>query len=305
MSTIYKLLLTCLIIGFIFSSMALASMGALSGLIKEATTGEPIPKAKITVAGTKLAGLRYVLSSDKKGHFFKGGLAPDVYTVTVEKEGYIPMRISVQVRLDTVKIEAELRPFKGAVKGAAPTTSKLSTEASSLLDEGKFEEAIEKFTEIIQEKPENPVFYYYRGAAYEKTGQLEKTLQDYQKSVELKPDFTLPLSSLGKIYAKQKDFEKAIEFYRKAIEAGDQDVITFYNYGGCLMNVGNQAEAKEVFEKLISLDANYSDAYYQLGIIYIGLGNSAEAKDLLLKFTEMDPENPNVQIAKEILKILD
>lgn len=214
MRTIYKLLLTYLIIGFIFSSMALASMGALSGLIKEATTGEPIPKAKITVAGTKLAGLRYVLSSDKKGHFFKGGLAPDVYTVTVEKEGYIPMRISVRVRLDTVKIEAELRPFKGA----APTTSKLPTEASSLLNEGKFEEAIEKFTEIIQEKPENPVFYYYRGAAYEKTGQLEKALQDYQKSVELKTDFTLPLSSLGKIYAKQKDFEKAIEFYRKAID---------------------------------------------------------------------------------------
>ena len=67
MRTIYKLLLACLIIGFIFSSMALASMGTLSGIIKEATTGEPIPKAKITIVATKLSGLKYVLSSDKKG----------------------------------------------------------------------------------------------------------------------------------------------------------------------------------------------------------------------------------------------
>jgi len=300
MKTIYKLILACLIIGFIFTSMVFASTGALSGFIKKATTGEPIPEAKITLVSTKSSSIRYVMFSDKKGHFYRGGLTPGIYKITIEKEGYIPMQSSIRVRLVTEEVEVELKPFEGM----APATSKLSSQAANLLNEGKFEEAFEKFTEVISEDPSNPLFYYYRGMAFEKTDDLEKALEDYQKSVELKPDFVLPISSVGKIYAKQKDFEKAIEFYKRAVELGDQDVLTFYNHGICLMNIGNQAEAKEIFEKLISLDANYADAYYQLGIISIGLGNSTEAKELLQKFIDMDPENQNAAIAKEIIKSL-
>ena len=71
------------------------------------------------------------------------------------------------------------------------------------------------------------------------------------------------------------------------------------------MNLGKSTEAKTVFENLLSLDENYADAYYQLGIIYLGLGNSAMAKELLQRFIDMDPENKNASIAKEILKHLD
>jgi tetratricopeptide (TPR) repeat protein len=280
--------------------MVIAQSGALSGVIKKAITGEPILEAKITVVSTKSSSLRYVMKSDKKGQFYRGGLQPGMYTITIEKEGYIPMQSSVRVRLEKEELEVELRPFEGM----APTTSKLSSQAVNLLNEGKFEEAIEKFTEVITEDPSNPLFYYYRGMAFERTGDLEKALVDYQKSVELKPDFVLPTSSMGKIYAKQQEFEKAIEFYQKAAELGDQDVLTFYNLGTSLMNIGNQAEAKGIFEKLISLDANFSDAYYHLGIIYIGLGNSAVAIELLQKFIDMDPEHQNASIASEIIKSL-
>lgn len=300
MKIIYKLLLTCLIVGFIFSSMAFAASGALSGTIKNAVTGEPIPKAKITIVSTKSSSLRYELYSDKKGHFYRGGLSPGMYKITIEKERYIPLQNTIRVGLATEEVEIELRPFTGM----APATSKLSSQAANLLNEGKFKEAIEKYTEVISEDPSNPLFYYYRGTAFERTDDLEKALENYQKSAELKPDFVLPTSSMGKIYAKQKEFEKAIEFYKKAVELGDQDVLTFYNLGICLMNIGNQADAKEIFEKLISLDARFSDAYYQLGIINIGLANSTEAKELLQKFIDIDPENQKAAIAKEIIKSL-
>jgi tetratricopeptide (TPR) repeat protein len=224
-----------------------------------------------------------------------------VYQLTVEKENYMPMQSTVRVSLGpAAKIEIKLRPFKGP----PPITKKISSKAISLLNEGKYEESIEKFTEAITEDQENPIFYYYRGVAFEKTGNLDRAMEDYQKSVELKPDFILPTANIGKIHAKKKEFEKAIEFYKKAVELGDQDATNYYNYGICLMNLGNKEEAKEVLEKLISLDENYADAYYQLGIIYIGLGDSANAKEFLQKFIDMDPENQNVSVAKQILKSL-
>ncbi|UCC39885.1 MAG: tetratricopeptide repeat protein [Candidatus Aminicenantes bacterium] len=279
-----------------------ATTGAVEGFVKDEQTGKPILKAKITFVSTKSSSIRLVSHSDKKGHFYRGGFTVGVYQIIVEKENYMPMQSTVRVSLgDTAKIEIKLRPFKGP----PPLTKKISSKAISLLNEGKYEESIEKFTESIADDPENPIFYYYRGAAFEKTGDLDKAMEDYQKSVELKPDFILPTANIGKIYAKKKQFEMAIEFYKKAVELGDQDATNYYNYGICFMNLGKNEQAKEVLEKLISLDENYSDAYYQLGIIYIGLGNSALAKEFLQKFIELDPENKNASIAKEILKSLN
>ena len=303
MRTINKLIFIGLSIVFTFYMAALAATtGAVEGFVKDEQTGEPILKAKITFVSTKSASIRLVSHSNKKGHFYRGGLTVGLYQITVEKENYIPTQSTVRVPLgDTAEIEIKLKPFKGP----PPVTKKISRKAISLLNEGKYEEAIEKFTGAITEDPENPIFYYYRGAAFEKTGDLDKAMEDYQKSFELKPDFILPTANIGKIYAKKREFEKAIEFYKKAVELGDQDATNYYNYGVCLMNLGKNEQAKEVLGKLISLEENYSDAYYQLGIIYIGLGGSAKAKEFLQKFIDMDPENQNASIAKEILKSLN
>lgn len=290
---------------FMMFAFCLASFsgvtGAAEGCVKDAKTGELISKAKITLVSIKSKALKYELYSDKKGRFYKGGLPPGIYKVIVEKDGYLPMSGSIRVRPgDTAKIEAELKSFESLMTLSAIS----SRQGSKLLDEGKYEEAIEEFTRAISEDQSNPVFYYYRGLSLEKSGNIEKALEDYQKAVELKPDFLLPLTRTGRIYAKKENFEKAIEFYKKAVELGDKDTTTYYNYAVCLMNIGSNKEAKDILEFLLSLDEKYSDAYYQLGIIYIGLSDSTKAKELLQKFIELDPQNKKAPIAKQIIKSL-
>lgn len=302
MKTIIKLTIVILLFFFSVGVKSHASVtGAAEGFIKDAQTGEPISDVKITLVYTKSASVKFNLSSDKKGHFYKGGLTPGMYEITAEKEGYVPVKSSLRIRMaDTSQLEVKLNSFEGA----APKSSKLSRQGINLFNAGRYEEAIEILTQAISEDPSNPIFYNYRGTSFEKGGNLDKALEDYQKSAELKPDFILPTVKMGTIYAKKKDFEKAIEFYKKAIQLGDQDVTTYFNYGVCLMNLGNNEEAKVIFEKLISLDENYSDAYYQLGIIHIGLGDAVTAKEYLQSFIEMDSENQNANIAREIIKSL-
>lgn len=272
--------------------------GAAEGYIKDAKTGEAIEKAKIILISAKSESQKHELYSDKKGHFYKAGLVPGFYTITIEKEGYYPIADSIRVRLgETYKVEIKLEAFSGRF-------SKSSTQGTDLLDAGKYEEAIGKFDEAIADSQADPLLYYYRALAFEKSGNTEKALEDYQKSIEMKPDFILPLSRLGIIYAKRLNFEKAIEFYQKAVDAGNKDATVFYNFGVCLLNLGKTEEARDVLEKLLSLDANYSDACYQLGILYLRLGETEKAKEFLQKFIEMEPDNKNASIAKEILKSL-
>lgn len=286
------------------ASHGAAITGAVDGTIKDMATGQPVSGVKITLVSAKTESLTFALTTDQKGHFYRSGLVPGIYKMTLEKEGYVPQGGSIRVVLDeTTRLELKLEPAKGQEAGAS-AVAKMVLASNELTAAGKFEEAITRLGEAIDQLPLNPVPYFYRGLAYEKAGKGEEALQDYQKAIELKSDFVLPQLRSGMIWAKKGDFEKAGEFYRRALDSGDQDPTTQYNYGVCLTNLGKSAEARDVFEKLLAKDPEYSDVYYQLAILCLNAGETARTKELLEKFIVKDPENKNAALAKEILKSL-
>lgn len=307
-------------VGFVFLSVLFLSMransplsggasgiqtgvaAAVKGYVKDARTGEVIPKAKIVIVYSKSGSVRYTLETDKKGYYYKSGLTPGYYRFRVEKEGYLPAEKTVRARLaDTVHNDMELQVVEvNPVAEAAKTGQK----AMKLFNEANWDEAVEEFSAGIAEDPSNPTLYFFRGLSHENNGNVEGALEDYQKAMKLKPDFILPYSRSGKIYARRRNHEKAEELYQKAVELGDQDITTLYNYAVVLMNLGQSQEAKTIFEKLLEVDDSYSDAYYHMGIIAIGQGETEKAKELLQKFLELDPENPNASVAQKILDSL-
>lgn len=276
--------------------------GAVKGYVKDASTGETIPKAKIVMVFSKSDSVRYTLVTDKKGYYYKSGLTPGYYKCTVEKEGFLPTQVTVRARLaSTVQHDFELQVFEVDTVAEA---AKAGQKGMKLFNEAKWEDAVEEFSKGISENPSNPTLYFFRGLSQENNGKEEEALADYQKSVELKPDFILPYSRSGKIYARQQNHEKARELYAKAFELGDKDITTLYNYGVVLINLGQSAEAKTIFEKLLEIDESYPDAYYHLGLITIGQGDAEKAKELLQKFLELDPEHPNAPLTQKILESL-
>jgi len=282
-----------------------AVTGAVDGIVKDSATGQLLPGVKINLVSAKSETLSYALTTDQKGHFYKSGLVPGVYKMTLEKEGYVPQGGSIRVVLDeTVKLDLRLEADRGGEAGA-PAVAKKIVAANELAAAGKYEEAIGLLSEAITELPQNAVPYFYRGFAYEKSGKNEEALQDYQKASELKTDFILPYSRSGMIWARKGEFERAGEFYKKALDSGDQDPTTLYNFGVCLTNLGRSPEARPVFEKLLAQDPEYADAYYQLGTLCLSSGETARAKVLLEAFIVKDPENKNAALAKEILKSLN
>jgi Tfp pilus assembly protein PilF len=281
-----------------------AVTGSVDGIVRDSATGQLLSGVKIGLISAKTESLTFKLTTDAKGHFYKSGLVPGIYKMTLEKEGYVPQGGSIQVVLDeTARLDLRLEAATGLEAGA-PAVAKKIAAGAELITMGKYEEAVSQLSEAIAALPLNAVPYFYRGLAHEKSGKTEEALQDYQRAGELKPDFILPLNRSGMIWAKKGDFDKAGDFYRKALDSGDQDSTTLYNFGVCLMNSGKSADARPVFEKLLAKDPEYADVYFQLGVLSLSAGETARAKELLEKFIAKDPENKNAALAKEILKSL-
>jgi len=92
---------------------------------------------------------------------------------------------------------------------------------------GKYQVAIDYFSDGIELTPDNHLLYSNRAACYLKLGEWEKALQDSNKCIELKEDFTkghfrkgLSLIELGRL---EEAFASIKEAYD--LEPEDQDIV--------------------------------------------------------------------------------
>jgi TonB-dependent SusC/RagA subfamily outer membrane receptor len=74
-------------------SIALVQAGSITGIITEAKTGQPVPQAQVSVAGTRL-----VRSTGDDGRYTIAAVPAGTRTITVRRLGYDPMTREVTVR---------------------------------------------------------------------------------------------------------------------------------------------------------------------------------------------------------------
>ncbi len=104
-----------------------AITGAVEGVVKDATTGQVLEGVKVTIVSTKTESMRYEAFTDKKGHFYRGGLVTGPYKVTMEKEGYLPQEGTIRVNIDqTAQLNVPLSPAQGAAPMVPATVKSLT-----------------------------------------------------------------------------------------------------------------------------------------------------------------------------------
>ena len=123
--------------------------------------------------------------------------------------------------------------YEKATKAEPQYTDAFNAWGNSLLDQGKKEEAIEK----------------------------------YYKCLEIDPNYLWALYNLGRAY-KGPNPEKALEYVAKAVELDDQFVDGYNLWGNICLDLGKNAEAREKYDKCLELNPNFSHAYYNIGLSY-------------------------------------
>jgi tetratricopeptide (TPR) repeat protein len=140
-------------------------------------------------------------------------------------------------------------------------------EATELLHEERFHEALVFLRDAIKADPKNPYAFFFLGVALFETGELEPARDAYRACLRLAPQHLGARVSLSHVLRQLGDLREAIKEAVAALAQAPGD----------------------------------ADALYAAGIAYLSRGDQAAAKKYLTAFLDANPE---FEIATEVRAIL-
>jgi len=294
----------------LWASPALAQTGQVKGKVVDAKN-QPIEGAQVVIEMTEGMVRKHEVKTNKRGEFIQIGLTPGQYKITASKDGMsqsFPQRIG----LDMSEVNFTLKPGSSAdmsdderkklearntaIRGAFDAGVKLGAE-------GKFDEGIAKFNEVIAALPKCVECYANIGEFYFRKKEYDQAEAAYKKAIEINPSFAPGYSGLATLYNQQKKFKEAQEMSalvtkHSASAAGGVSPETYFNQGAISWNANNFPDAQEKFEAAIKANPNYAEAHFMLGKVYINLGKMPEAVTEFETYLKIAPNGPNAKEAQ-------
>jgi tetratricopeptide (TPR) repeat protein len=168
-------------------------------------------------------------------------------------------------------------------------------DALNALNQGRFDEAIEKAKALAQTYPEqaspaNEVM----GAAWAMKGDNAKGLEFLNKAVTLNPKQATAITKIGDVLLAEKKYKEAKAQFRKAIAVDPALRLPWQRLGTIYDREGRLDDAIEAYEKgLVGTDPRYVGIKVDLARLYVQTGQYAKCRDLLeplqqLKITSME-----------------
>ena len=249
-------------------------------------------------------------------------VAPGPYIVTATKDA-LSQTQETRVSIDEKELNFTLRPSGGGgAAGAVSDADRKKAEAEmaavktafsegvSLSNEGKVEEAVAKFNEVLVKVPKCVECYTNSGAVYLKAKEYDKAEAAYKKAIEVNPSSAEAYMGLSNTYNAQKKFDQASEAgtaAQKLLAASGGaagaggNASAVYNQGVIAWNASKVPEAQKLFEQAISIDPKYADAHYWLGMANVNQGKLPEAAKSFEEYLKLAPTGQYAEQAKGIL----
>jgi tetratricopeptide (TPR) repeat protein len=309
---------------FLLAGAALAALaqehmgkGRISGTVVD-EQGNPVESALITVESLKY-DTKLQSHSGEDGHFAVAGMGTGFWRITATKEGYSSSYIDMNIRQlkRNPPITFTLKKMTGyAALMTDEDSFAMFDEGNLLIQEEKYDEALEIFDEFMEKYPEIYQIHLNIGTCYLKKGDLDKAEAEFKlvldKTKETFGDYTQDpqaslraFTGLGEVYVQKEDFESAQKYFSQALDISPEDEVAAYNVGEVFFSHQQIDDAIKYFEMAIEIKEDWSKPYMKLGYVYLNKGDFDKSLEYFNKFIQMEPDNPEVPQVKNIITTIE
>lgn len=125
-------------------------------------------------------------------------------------------------------------------------------EATELLHEERFHEALEVLRDVIKVDPENPYAFFFLGQALYEVGELEPSRDAYRAALARAPRHLGARVALTHVLRKLGDHRDAIKEGMIALEQSPTDADVLYAVGMAYFARGDEAAARRYLEAFLA-----------------------------------------------------
>ncbi len=172
------------------------------------------------------------------------------------------------------KVEAEGIPICAVIKRVTYN----DYEGSKLLEEGKYNEAVEKLKNALIVDPYSEIAYLKLAKSYIKLDSLEQANEVLNQCDKIYPGYERIWYYRAKIYEKNNETDKAILSYKKAINKNFKYFPSYTALSDLFFKTGKENEAKDYLKKCIKVNHLYKPALQRMGNYYEKKGLDKKAQ---------------------------
>ena len=306
-----------LIVSALTVTPALAQQGQIKGRVLDAQN-RPVEGAKVTIVSKGGSSPKFEVTSRRNGEYSQDRVPAGDYIVTATKDqltqsyevkvGGSPSEVNFALGASGVSKEEE-------AKNAARIEGLKSkfAEGATLSNEGKHDEAVAKFEEVLKEVPKCTECYTNIGSVKMAKQDYAGAEAAYQEALKIDPNSVAAYNGLATLYNAQKKYKEAQAMSaeaakRGAAAGGGGNAGALYNQAAIMWNSpdADPAKVQEILESAIKADANHAESHFLLGNVLVKVGAATgdtakfgEAASHFETYLKLSPNGPNAAKAKE------
>lgn len=153
-------------------------------------------------------------------------------------------------------------------------------EATELILEQRFEEALVRLRDVVRKDPSNPYAYHYIGQALEELRQLEPARDAYAAAVKLAPEYLGARVALSHTLRRLGDLRGALREAEEALSRFPKDAAALHAAGLAHAAMGKRARARDNLALALETHPEMEDQLELRSILeMLGLGPDDEPVD--------------------------
>ena len=158
-------------------------------------------------------------------------------------------------------------------------------------EQGDFEEAVERYEQLLGIIPDHEQTHYYLGVVLEKLQRWEEAAGAYQQVLALNGNDVGTMIRLGNIFSEMQLYAESISLYERVLSMLPENAAVHSHLGAALVRMGQINRAIASFEEAIRLRPDFIRAHIDLSRALRQIGKAWEAIGPLETAIELSPEN--------------